>query len=148
MKLNITDVTENGKTYATVTERDGGAEVYRTASYTTVRMAVADACCWVAFNYPTEEMTLGCIKAYREGIKARAKMTWQNTVTVSTGTHELPWDMALALLGRDPHPHTVMAGSMGKRMLARQALFTEAAELLGISRREARELPRLLRANR
>jgi hypothetical protein len=142
----VTDYTaDNGKTYAEVTE--GATVVYRTPDYLTARMAVADAVAWVAFHGPAGAMTLGAIKAYREGLAMRAKMAECLTVTVSTGTHTLTWDVATRLMEGTPNSRNIMPGTMGSLMIARQRMFREVAERLGISPREARELPRLLRAN-
>jgi hypothetical protein len=145
--MDINDITtEDGKTYAEVTE--GGQVVYRTPSYYTVRMAVADAVSWVAFHGPAAAITIGQIKAYRAGLAMRAQMDVEATVTVSSGTHVLPWDMASGLLEGSPDPRHTMPGTMGARMRARQKLFSDAASLLGIGPVEARTLPRLLRANK
>jgi hypothetical protein len=141
--MEINDTTENGKTYAEVSE--GGRVVYRTPSYYTPRMAVADAVAWVAFHGPAGSMSFGAIKAYREGLAMRAKMDAEATVTVSSGTHVLPWGMAAALREGSPDPRHTMPGSMGARMRARQRLFQDAAALLNISPAEARRLPALLR---
>jgi hypothetical protein len=144
--MEITDYTENGKTYATVTEN--GQEVFRTASYYTERMAIADALTWVAFHGPAGTMTFGQMRAYKDGLAARLRMDAENTVTVSSGTHVLPWDLADKLRDGQPHPRHTMPGTMGARKLARQKMFKDVAALLGIPVAEAQRLPRMLADNR
>jgi hypothetical protein len=144
--MKITATQANGKHYAEV--RDGDRIVFRTQGYYTSRMALADAQCWVAFNGEGNTMNAGLEAARLAGLAMRAKMDAENTVTVTSGTHVLPWEMAYELRKPAPHPHNGFAGELGKRMLARQALRKECAALLSIPVAEVRDVVRQLRANK
>jgi hypothetical protein len=143
--MEITATQANGKHYAEV--RNGDLIVFRTQGYYTARMALADAQCWAAFH--GEEIMTPELEAARQlGLKMAAKMDAENTVTVSSGTHVLPWEMAHELRKPAPHPHNGFAGELGKRMLSRQALRKDCAELLSIPVAEVRDVVRQLRANK
>jgi hypothetical protein len=139
--MEITVSSANGKHYAEV------GTAYRTPDYLTPRMALADAMSWLAFHGPADALSLSTMRVYRAGLAMRAKMDAEATVTVSSGTHVLPWEMVAALREGTPDPRHTLPGSMGARMRARQRLFRDAAALLVISPAEARRLPALLRAN-
>lgn len=143
--MNITATQTNGKHTAQVS--DGGHIVFQTPEYCTAGMALADAKCWLAFHVEVVTMDPALEAARLAGLAAGAKLDAENTVTVSSGTHVLPWEMAYELRKPAPHPRHGFAGEMGTRMGARQQLFKDAAAHLGISYREAQTLPRLLRTN-
>jgi len=140
----ITDRDDQGR-YITTAETPEGVAIYTGGAYLTYGASVTDAKCWVAFHGETAKVNAEALAA---GKAARAKMDAENTVTLSTGTHIVPPMMAFELRQPAPHPRNGFAGTLGKRMRARQMLFAEAAELFGISAAEARTLPRLLRANK
>jgi hypothetical protein len=140
--MNVVTFTTGTKVWAEV--RNGDVTLYTTPEYFTERMAYADAYCWRAFQ--VEDPALEAARL--AGLAAGAKMDAENTVTVSSGTHVIPWEMAYELRMPAPHPRNGFAGTYGRRMLDRQQLFKDAAALLGISYREAQTLPRVLRANK
>jgi hypothetical protein len=140
--MNVVTSTTGTKFWSEV--RDGDATLYTTPQYLTERMAHADAYCWRVFREadPTFE------RVRQIALAVRAKMDAENTVTVSSGTHVIPWEMAHELRKPAPHPNTGFAGTYGSRMRSRQKLFIDAATLLGIPYREAQTLPSILRANK
>jgi hypothetical protein len=137
-----TTKTSAGKYVGTV--REGERTLHTTPEYITEAMALADAACWGAFNTTIDPM----LEAARQaGLLMAAKMDAENTVTVSSGTHILGWEMAYELRKPAPHPRRTFGGEYGSQMRARQQLFIDVADHLNITYAEAQTLPRMLRAS-
>jgi hypothetical protein len=85
--------------------------------------------------------------AYKAGVAARKRTDEDNTVTVSSGKHIIPDDMANELVER-LHPRYLPVGTYGARMRVRQAMRIKCAGMLGISLVEVADVVAQLKANR